>query len=453
LSTSVIWFRRDLRLADNPALLGAVDGADDVVALFVLDDALWVASGAARRAFLLRCLRALDESIGGRLVVRRGDPVEVVRDTAAEVGAADVFCAEDFGPYGGARDERVEVSLARDGRALVRSGSPYAVPPGEVRSGSGEPYKVFTPFSKAWASHGWPAPSDAPRAVRWVDGGKGDELPAEPDVAAVLPEAGEAAAQRAASTFLESGIEHYGDRRDDPGADATSRLSPYLKWGCIHPRQLLCGLGRTPGASAFRAELCWREFYADVLHHRPDTARRAFTPKMAAMRVDEGKAADERFAAWAEGRTGYPIVDAGMRQLQAEAWMHNRVRMITASFLVKDLHIDWTRGARHFLDLLVDGDLASNTPGWQWTAGTGTDASPSFRVFNPVSQSKRFDPHGEYIRRWVPELRDVDGVAVHEPWKLPGGPPAGYPAPIVDHAAERLEALRRYDDVRGSGSG
>jgi deoxyribodipyrimidine photo-lyase len=450
MTTSVLWLRRDLRLGDHPALLAARDAADTVVPLFVLDDTLRRPSGAPRLAFLYGCLRDLHERTDGRLRVVHGDPQRVVAQVVRETGATSVHISSDHGPYGRTRDAAVREALGDV--PLVATGSPYGVTPGTLTKADGTPYKVFTPFSKAWAAHGWPAPSDAPRTVRWVDGVKGDELPPEPDVDAVLPDAGEAAALRAAKTFLEAGVEHYAERRDDPGADATSRLSPYLKWGCVHPRQLLNGLGRAKGPSVFRTELCWREFYADVLHHRPDTARRAFTQKMAAMRVDEGKAADARFAAWAEGRTGYPIVDAGMRQLQAEAWMHNRVRMITASFLVKDLHIDWTRGARHFLDLLVDGDLASNNHGWQWTAGTGTDAAPYFRVFNPVTQSKRFDPHGEYIRRWVPELRDVDGAAVHEPWKLPGGPPAGYPSPIVDHAAERLEALRRYDDVRGSGS-
>ncbi|HEX8804863.1 MAG TPA: FAD-binding domain-containing protein, partial [Acidimicrobiales bacterium] len=283
---------------------------------------------------------------------------------------------------------------------------------------------------------------------------EGDGVPAPPPVDADLPPAGEAAAERAARRFVDGPLERYGDDRDRPDLDDTSRLSPYLKWGCIHPRQLLARLGRGRSHGVFRTELCWRDFYADVLWHRPDTVRQAFVPSMRAMQVDTGPGTDEAFAAWAEGRTGYPIVDAGMRQLRAEGWMHNRVRMIVASFLVKDLHLDWTRGARWFMRHLVDGDVASNQHGWQWVAGTGTDAAPYFRIFNPTAQGERFDPDGDYVRRWVPELRSVPGRAVHQPWRLPGGVPAGYPEPIVDHADERVEALRRYDRVRArSGAG
>jgi deoxyribodipyrimidine photo-lyase len=216
----------------------------------------------------------------------------------------------------------------------------------------------------------------------------------------------------------------------------------------VHPRQLLALVGDEPGAATFATELAWREFYADVLFHRPDTVRRNFAASMDGIRWDRGGEADERFAAWCAGRTGYPIVDAGMRQLLAEGWMHNRVRMITASFLVKDLHLDWRLGAAWFLRHLVDGDLASNSHGWQWTAGTGTDAAPFFRVFNPTLQGARFDPDGDYVRRYVPELRSIPGAAVHEPWTarrdLFSGSAPDYPAPIVDHAAEREEALERY---------
>jgi deoxyribodipyrimidine photo-lyase len=225
-------------------------------------------------------------------------------------------------------------------------------------------------------------------------------------------------------------------------------LSPYLKWGCLHPRQLLAGLGRSKAENVFRTELSWREFYADVLHHDPESARRAWSPAMRSMRVDSGRLADERFDAWAEGMTGYPLVDAGMRQLLREGWMHNRVRMVTASFLVKDLHLDWTRGARHFMRHLVDGDLASNQHGWQWVAGTGTDPSPYVRVFNPVTQSRRFDPEGAYIRRYVDELAGFDARTIHEPWTVLDGPASGYPPPIVDHATEREEALRRFAELR-----
>jgi deoxyribodipyrimidine photo-lyase len=219
----------------------------------------------------------------------------------------------------------------------------------------------------------------------------------------------------------------------------------------VHPRTLLADLAeRTDaGAETFRKELAWRDFYADVLWQQPRTARECLNTGYARMQLDTGPAADERLAAWAEGRTGYPIVDAGMRQLRAEAWVHNRVRMIVASFLVKDLHLDWVLGAREFMRRLRDGDLASNSHGWQWVAGCGTDASPFYRVFNPVTQGRKFDPDGDYVRRYVPELRTVAGAAAHEPWELPGGVPAGYPDRIVEHAAERREALARYEAVRG----
>ena len=226
----------------------------------------------------------------------------------------------------------------------------------------------------------------------------------------------------------------------------------HLKYGEIHPRTMLADLARRRSESVetYRTEIAWREFYADILHQRPDSARRNYDRSFDALPLASGKAAQEAFDAWREGRTGFPIVDAGMRQLRAEAWMHNRVRMIVASFLVKDLHLPWWWGARHFMKLLVDGDLASNQHGWQWTAGSGTDASPYFRVFNPITQGEKFDPDGDYVRRYVPELRGVRGKAVHQPWALPDGVPEGYPEPIVDHKAERVEALARYEQVKAA---
>jgi deoxyribodipyrimidine photo-lyase len=230
-------------------------------------------------------------------------------------------------------------------------------------------------------------------------------------------------------------------------------MSPYLKYGLIHPRTMLADLvaRRSPAAQTYTTEIAWREFYADVLHRRPDSARKNYDRAFDALPVEHGAAADEAFRRWQEGMTGFPIVDAGMRQLRAEAWMHNRVRMIVASFLVKDLHLPWWWGARHFMQLLVDGDLASNQHGWQWTAGSGTDAAPYFRVFNPITQGEKFDPDGEYVRRYVPELRGVPGRQVHQPWTLDSGlVPDGYPEPMVDHRAERLAALARYDHVKAA---
>ncbi len=454
-SIGIVWLRRDLRLADNPALLAAIAAHDQVLALFVHDPALIRPSGANRIVFLHHCLDALDADLAGRLVERLGDPVAVVPALASEVEAAAVYVAEDFGPYGVGRDEAVEQALLADGRTLERVGSPYAVPPNTLFTGAGTPFKVFTPFSRAWRDHGWDDPRPAPAQVPWLDGVAGGERPVAPGPEATdgLPAAGETAAAALADAFLAERIDGYSDDRNRPDLDLTSRLSPHLKYGTVHPRQLLARVGSTAGAHTWSGELCWRDFYADVLHHRPETARQNYALTMDALAWDTGTRADERFEAWAHGRTGYPIVDAGMRQLLAEGWMHNRIRMITASFLVKDLHIHWRRGAGWFLRHLVDGDLASNNHGWQWTAGTGTDASPFFRVFNPTAQGQRFDPSGDYVRRYVPELRGIAGKAVHEPWKLGdadlfGGGTAGeassYPPPIVDHQAERTEALARY---------
>ena len=444
--TSLLWFRRDLRLGDHLALTEAA-GAGPVVPLFVLDPALLGPAGAPRTAFLFRCLRALDESMGGRLVVRSGDPVDVVPAVAAEAGAGSVLVSADFGPYGRRRDQAVAAALRGGGRRLVGMGSPYAVDPGRVRKQDGTPFRVFSPFYRAWRAHGWPAPAGLPE-VEWAAGLRSDGIPDDPPVGATLPPAGERAALDRLEAFLAGPVDDYAKDRDRPAADATTRLSPYLKFGGIHPRTVLARLGRSKAHEKLRSELAWREFYADVLWHHPESARHALQPAMAGMPLDTGTTADERFRAWAEGRTGFPLVDAGMRQLLGEAWVHNRVRMVVASFLVKDLHIDWTRGARWFMDRLVDGDLASNNHGWQWVAGTGTDPAPYFRVFNPVTQGKEHDPAGDYVRRWVPELASVAGGAVHEPWKQPGGVPAGYPERIVDHAAERAEALSRYESLK-----
>lgn len=443
--TVVVWFRRDLRLADNLALSQAA-GDDDVVGLFV-DDPVFDGAGGPRRTFLRASLESLAVSMDGALVVRRGSPVDVVAAVAAETGARLVLAAEDFGPYGRRRDERVAGALRAAGGELRLVDSPYAVRAGSVTKDDGSPYAVFTPFSKAWQRVGWADPIDAPD-VRWRRLPT-DAMPAAGSTAAELPTAGEPAAHAALDGFLGDALDHYADRRNDPSIPGSSRLSPYLRWGTLHPRQVLVHLGGAESHRVFRAELAWREFYADVLARRPDTAWQNLQRRMDAMPVDTDPAARRRFEAWQQGRTGYPIVDAGMRQLAATGWMHNRVRMITASFLVKDLHLPWQWGAAHFMDQLVDGDLASNSHGWQWTAGTGTDAAPYFRVFNPVTQAERYDPSGDYIRHWVPELAHVGGKELVAPWTSKRGIPLGYEAPMVDHAAEREEALRRYAQVSG----
>ncbi len=444
-----MWFRRDLRLADNPALRHAVDAARSadgdggVVPLFVVDPALWGPAGPSRRAYLVASLADLGPRIGG-WQLRHGDPVDEVVAVARAAGASQVHVAADFGPYGTRRDEAVEQALAGHDIELVRTGSPYAVAPGRVTKADGTPYAVYTPFSRAWADHGWREPLGAPRGVEWARPLPSADLPAaEPPDGTSLPPAGEEAARRRWRRFVADVLDDYGTARDRPDLDRTSRMSVHLKWGEIHPRTMLADLAGRRGDSArtYRKELAWREFYADVLFQRPDSAREYLHARFADMAYDRPGA---QLDAWREGRTGFPIVDAGMRQLRAEGWMHNRVRMIVASFLVKDLHVEWQHGARHFLHWLVDGDLASNNHGWQWVAGSGTDAAPYFRVFNPVTQGRKFDPDGTYVRRHVAELCQVEGAAVHEPWLLDGGPPHGYPAPIVDHRAERAEALDRY---------
>ena len=450
MTTSVMWFRRDLRLADNPALLEAVaDGP--VLPLFVLDPALWGPAGPTRRAYLGASLRALEAQLRRRragLSVVRGDPVRRVVLAAKEVGADRVHVAADYGPYGHRRDQEVEAALADAGIELVRTGSPYAVAPGRVTNGSGQPYQVYTPFSRAWSDHGWRGPADPPSGASWLALTKDTaELPEpEPPAGLELPEAGEAAALRRWEEFLDR-VDDYDEDRDKPGVNGTSHMSVHLKWGEIHPRTMLAALGakRSTGAATYRKELAWREFYADVLFARPRTAREYLRTEYAAMPYDRPGA---QLEAWQAGYTGFPVVDAGMRQLRATGWMHNRVRMIVASFLVKDLHVEWQHGARHFMHWLVDGDLASNQHGWQWVAGSGTDAAPYFRVFNPTSQGRRFDPDGRYVRRWVDELRDPGQVPdPHEP-DADTRELVGYPAPIVDHRAERQEALDRWERIR-----
>lgn len=449
MPTALLWFRRDLRLGDHPALLAALDAGDDVLPVFVFDERLWGPSGGPRRRFLLDCLADLREQTGGALVLRSGDPAQVLPRLAAEVGVSTVHVSGDAGPYGRRRDAAVERALGDV--PLVRTGSPYAVGPGRLATQGGTPFRVFSPFARAWREHGWHAPAERPIAIPWRTGVRSDPAPPPPDLDGVpLPAAGEAAALAAWARFRDERLHGYAVGRDRPGSDGTSRMSAYLKYGCVHPRTLLADLAGVEGESARRYadELAWREFYADVLWHRPDSAREYLNPELRAMGYDTGPDAEALVTAWEEGRTGFPIVDAGMRQLRGEAYVHNRVRMIVASFFVKDLHQEWTRGARFFLQHLVDGDLASNNHGWQWVAGTGTDASPYYRVFNPITQGKKFDPDGTYVTRWVPELRGLDAKHVHEPWTAPGGVPEGYPEPIVDHAHERQVALDRYQRVK-----
>lgn len=449
---SVLWLRRDLRRHDHPALCSAAQEGR-VAVLFVLDPEFFDPAGPVRQAWLAHTLRATAAAYDGRLCLRIGDPRQVVPRFAAEVGARTVHVSAETEPAGAQRDAEVRAGLTEAGLDWVATGSPYAVSPGRVRSPGGQPYRVFTPFSRAWRSHGWRSPAEPDRTPMFVQVESDDrgwnKLEAamdEPGLPA-MPDAGEEAALHRWRTFLSEGLPAYAKLRDRPDYDGTSKLSPYLKFGVLHPRTLLADIAGVPDSSSerFIAELAWREFYADVLFHQPQSLWSDLTPALQQMGYD---ADEESVQRWKDGTTGFPIVDAGMRQLLGCGWMHNRVRMITASFLCKDLHAWWPTGARHFLDHLIDGDLASNNHGWQWVAGTGTDPAPYFRVFNPMIQGPKFDPRGDYVRTWIPELRHLKGADVHEPWRHSDGYAGGYPERIVDHAAERRVALGRYERAR-----
>ncbi len=446
--TAILWLRRDLRLHDLPAL-GAAAEQGDVLPVFVLDERL-LAESSVRTTCLLRALKSAQESYDGHIVIRKGRAEDVLPELAGEVGARSIHISGESQPWGRIRDQRVRNALGDDA-ALVATGSPYAVDPGTILNQSGKPFQVFTPFSKAWRAHGWAAPAVVPKGLSFAGGVDGMEIPEPPHVDVELPEVGEEAAVQRWSDFLDV-IDDYDSDRDLPAIDGTSQLSMHLKFGTVHPRTLLEGLDqRHPGHKRFATELAWREFYADVLWHNPESEWHDLKPTLSGLSYEDPDTDEDvasQFRAWRQGGTGFPFVDAGMRQLASTGWMHNRVRMVVASFLTKDLHIWWPHGARHFMELLRDGDPASNSHGWQWTAGTGTDASPYFRVFNPVTQGLRFDPDGVYVRKWVPELRHLDGKRAHEPWKHPEGHVHGYPERIVDHAEEREVALERYRQAR-----
>jgi deoxyribodipyrimidine photo-lyase len=440
---SLLWFRRDLRLRDHPALLAAAD-SDEVLACFVLDPRLEKSSGRRRLQFLGDALRALRDDLDGRLLVVRGQPAEQIPRIAEKIGASAVHVSQDFAPYGKRRDEKVRAALGSI--PLVATGSPYLVSPGRVSKQDGSPYKVFTPFLRQWRETGWRAPanSDA-KSARWIAPADVPVRVCEiPDTGSPLDvAAGEAVALEQWQSFVDEGLKNYDVDRNRPDLTGTSRMSAHLKFGTIHPRTMVIDLNR-PGraAQAYLRELAFRDFYADVLHHWPDSVWRNWNSNFDNIKTDTGAEARRRFQAWKAGETGFPIVDAGMRQLGEIGFMHNRVRMIVASFLVKDLHLPWQWGAEWFLDQLVDGDMANNQHGWQWCAGCGTDAAPYFRVFNPTTQGEKFDPAGDYIRQWVPELRDADDVHLRK-----GPRPQGYSLPVVDHGAERTEALHRFGDM------
>lgn len=455
MTRAVVLFTSDLRLHDHPPLRAALAAAEEVVPLFVRDPAVHAAGFDApnRGAFLADCLADLDASLrrrGGRLVLRSGPVAREAGAVAAESGATEVHMAAAVTGFAHRREERLRESLGARGVALhVHDTVVTAVAPGRVTPSGSDHYAVFTPYFRRWSAERlrevWPAP----RAVPVPDGVRGEPLPPRPAPSLLspgLPAGGEKAGRERFARWARSGLPAYEDRHDDLAGDATSRLSPFLHFGALSASELVqrARARGGPGAEAFVRQLCWRDFHHQVLAARPEASARDYRTRHDRWRTGEEAAGD--VAAWREGRTGYPVVDAAMRQLRHEGWMHNRARLLTASFLTKTLYVDWRIGARHFLALLVDGDIVNNQLNWQWVAGTGTDTRPH-RVLNPVVQGRRFDPRGTYVRRWVPELRDVEDRFVHQPWRLPEDRRArlGYPAPLIDLS----DGLARFRHARG----
>ncbi|MEU6116658.1 deoxyribodipyrimidine photo-lyase [Streptomyces sp. NPDC047117] len=455
MTVSVVLFTADLRVHDQSALRAALKQGREVVPLFVRDDAIGAAGFATpnRSAFLADCLTALDAALrdrGGRLVVRSGDVAETVCKVAAEADAADVHMSADVSGYAQRREDRLRAALAADGRRLhVHDGVVTAVPPGAVTPQSRDHFAVFGAYARKWEQQSLRKPLGAPRTVRVPNGIGSEKIPSRKAVKGVsegLTSGGEAEGRARLSAWSRDGMDAYEDRHDDLAGDTTSRLSPHLHFGTVSPVEAV-HRARTKGgagAEAFVRQLCWRDFHHQVLAARPRAAAEEYRTQHDRWRTEKGARAEVE--AWQQGRTGYPVVDAAMRQLAHEGWMHNRGRLLTASFLAKTLYVDWRAGARHFLRLLVDGDVANNQLNWQWVAGTGTDSRPN-RVFNPVTQGKRYDPDGAYVRRWVPELAGIEGRAVHEPWKLPARERAqyDYPDPLLDLA----DGLSRFRRARG----
>jgi len=460
--TALLWLTRDLRVHDHPALHAALDGHGTVVPVFCLDERLLGGRhrSGPRTRFLLECLVDLDASLrsrGSALLIRHGPPEAVLLKLARATGASAVHCSADSGPFARARGGRVRAALAAAGIALETHPGLHAVDDlAAITTAAGRPYTVFTPFHRAWAAQPRRGVLPAPDTLPAVPGRlASDELPSPAALgldpqAPGAPAGGERAARARAHDFLDGPLARYDRDRDAPALDGTSRLSPYLHLGCLTPRELETRIGLGVGATAFRRQLAWRDFHHHVLLHHPCNAHEALQPRFRVLEWDNDRGL---FDAWREGRTGYPLVDAGMRQLLHEGWMHNRVRLVAGSFLTKDLAIDWRWGERWFMRRLVDGDEANNNGNWQWIGSVGTDPQPAYRrAYSPTRQLERLDPDGAYVRRHVPELRDVPREHLAEPWRMPDAVQQAcgcvigrdYPAPVVDHVAARRAALARY---------
>ena len=410
----MLLFTRDLRVHDHPALAAAAREFDEVLPLFVYDEDILGGAYATpnRVRFLHESLADLNRSLGGALVTRRGNPAEEAVRAAREAGARAIFMSADVTHFARHRERRLRATCAEAGIELRTFPGITVVPPGRLTPADSDHFRVFTPYYRAWRTDRWRTVEPAPKGLRAVRRtppySEEPKVPGSPSPD--LPEGGEQAARRRMEAWLAYGLAGYSARRDELAADATSRLSAYLHFGCLSPLELAQRALAADGEDFVR-QLCWRDFHHQVTSAFPAISWRDYRPR-GGWRHD-----DRSLEAWKRGRTGIPIVDAGMRQLEKEGWMHNRARLLVASFLTRREGLDWRGGARHFLDLLVDGDIANNSGNWQWVAGTGNDTRPN-RVFNPVRQAHRFDPEGDYVRRYLPELAGVAGATVHEPWKL-----------------------------------
>lgn len=470
--TTIVWFRQDLRTIDNPALAAAA-ARDRILPVFILDDEVpgpqwrW---GGASRWWLHHSLAALRKNVG-HLALFRGDPRKLLPTIIKKVGASAVYWNRCYEPFAIARDTELKASLQRLGIEVQSFNGNLMHEPWEVATGSGSPFKVYTPYWRASLSKPVAVPLPAPKLAKKASAALGERLedwgllPTSPNWAAdwqLLWTPGEAGALARFDDFATNGLVGYGELRDRPDMQGTSRLSPHLHWGEISPRQIWARLAleaedplKRNGANKFSSEVGWREFAHHLLYHFPTLPEQNWRSKFDAY---PWRDSTEDLKAWQRGLTGYPLVDAGMRELWQTGWMHNRVRMITASFLVKHLRIDWRRGEAWFWDTLLDADLANNAAGWQWVAGSGADASPYFRIFNPITQGQKFDPNGEYVRRWCPELARMPNEFIHAPFKAKSEVLAQaaitlgqhYPFPIVDHDLARKAALDGYQNVRAA---
>ncbi|MFT5468445.1 MAG: deoxyribodipyrimidine photo-lyase [Verrucomicrobiales bacterium] len=462
--TAIHWFRRDLRLNDNTALFHACKRAEDVIPVYVASD--WKEShrwtGPPRQAFLCGCLESLAKSLettGSRLIVRQGAAVEELGKLIRETKADAVFFNRDPDPFGRETERKVAELCSGFGIDLHAYKDAVLHEPDEVLNGSGAPYRVYTAYSKNWFGQPKPEPLGRPRKISTPSGIKSIGTPTLdfwklPANQAAIVKPGERAGRNRLKKALTGPLLEYAERRDDPSSGANSSIGPDLRFGTISVREVFHQTqqaareaetdGRRKSLHIFLKQLAWREFYVAILGHYPNVLDESFAPQWRDVPWGD---ADENFKRWKQGRTGFPIVDAGMRQLLATGYMHNRVRMIVAMFLTKDLHLHWRLGEAHFMRHLVDGEIANNNGGWQWSAGTGADAAPYFRIQNPWTQTNRFDPHGEYIRAWVPELSKTDPKRFQKP---PGAGPIAndYPLPIVDHKTERERTLEIFKQHR-----